>query len=61
MQTLTLESYGVESIIEQNLLSIDGGHEGTAYEIGHAVGQTLLVLGVICSITGRTLFGGHSS
>jgi len=39
MQALSLEGYGIETLSFEDLLTIDGGHQGTAYAVGHAVGE----------------------
>ncbi|WP_162303631.1 hypothetical protein [Hymenobacter sediminis] len=38
---------GVCSIAEEELASIEGGHDGTAYEIGHELGRAVAAVGVI--------------
>jgi hypothetical protein len=50
MQSLNFECYGMESVTDQELIEICGGHHGTAYEIGHAVGEALTVAGTILGI-----------
>lgn len=41
MQTVSLDYYGTEAMSFEDLLNIDGGHQGTAYAVGHAVGVGL--------------------
>ncbi|GAA4280150.1 hypothetical protein [Gaetbulibacter aestuarii] len=42
MKTLTIQ----EQIV------INGGHDGTAYEIGKAVGTTLKIIGMVTTVGG---------
>lgn len=50
MQSLNLECYGIQSITDQELLTIDGGHEGIAYQIGHTAGQFIVALGAVAAV-----------
>ncbi|QIX62039.1 hypothetical protein HER32_12925 [Hymenobacter sp. BT18] len=61
MNSSNFELYGVELVNEQDLMTIEGGHQGTAYAIGHAVGEALVVAGTIIGIAGALLNGGHTS
>lgn len=47
MHSLNLECYGLQPITEQELTSIDGGHEGMAYSTGYYLGQFVVTLGAV--------------
>lgn len=50
MQSLNFDHCGLEAITEQELITIDGGHEGIAYTIGHTAGQFIVALGACAAV-----------
>ena len=58
MNTLSIENYGVTAISDYDLIEIVGGHDGTAYQVGHFIGEALQVIGVVGGILAFGIFAG---
>ena len=59
MQSLNIDSYGMQTITDLELAEIDGGVHSTAYNVGHAVGEFVVACGACCSLA--AVFLGLSS
>ena len=51
MQSLNIDSYGMQTITDLELAEIDGGVHSTAYNVGHAVGEFVVACGACCSVS----------
>lgn len=52
MQTLKIEDYGFIPMSTIELNETVGGHDGKSYEVGHAIGEVIQVVGAVLSIRG---------
>ncbi len=50
MQALNLEFYGMDNLSIEENMTIAGGHDGVAYKLGHALGQTVKFVGTVAGV-----------
>lgn len=45
MKNLNLEILGLTNLSVEETIVVEGGHKGTAYKIGHFIGEAMQVIG----------------
>ncbi len=50
MNNLNVENYNLSMLSDFELAEITGGDEGTAYNVGHFVGECILVFGAVSGL-----------
>lgn len=50
MKNLNLEILGLTDLSVEETIVVEGGHKGTAYKIGHFIGEAMTVIGTTAGI-----------
>lgn len=55
MENLEIKSLGLMTLSTEELTNYNAGHHGLAYDIGHFIGETIVVIGAVAGIVALIL------